>query len=265
MNLKAENYPYENFGEFYPDHQVDFRKIDFDPSWENIILPEFEKEYFKKLERYFSNCLKKTKGEAKFYPYPELVFNALYHTPLDKVRVVILGQDPYHNCEIHNEKAVPQAMGLSFSVPKGVAIPSSLINIYKNQLKFGHIKKLPNHGNLVSWAKQGCLMLNASLTVQHGVPGSHLNYWTPFTDTLIKYISDQLENVVFVLWGAPALNKLNLIDQKKHRVQISSHPSGLSCSKPLRHYDSFMNHDHFGEINEFLKKRGENPIDWNLK
>lgn len=265
MNLSVKNYPYESWGEYYDNNKVDLTDLDFDPSWEDAVLSEFEKPYFKKIEKYLSHCLKVTSGEAKIYPYPELVFNALYHTPLDKVKVVILGQDPYHNCEFHKDTRVPQAMGLSFSIPKGIKVPSSLLNIYKNQLKFGHINELPKHGNLVSWAKQGVLMINTSLTVQHSIANSHAKYWLPFTDHLIEYISENLQDVVFVLWGAPALKKLDLIDQKKHKIQISSHPSGLSYNKSLRHYKPFIQYDHFGEINQHLKSIGKKPIRWKIR
>ena len=205
-----------------------------------------------------------TDGKIKIYPYPNLLFNAFILTPLSNVKVVILGQDPYHCNEIHHDKIIPQAMGLSFSVPKGMKIPSSLQNIYKNLLKYKHIEIKPNHGNLSFWAYQGCLMLNTSLTVQHSYPNSHSKYWLPFTDKIIKYISNKLNNIVFVLWGNPALNKLNLIDQNKHKIIISSHPSGLSYNKKLKNYDSFENTDHFGEINKYLKEKNKKQIIWQV-
>jgi uracil-DNA glycosylase len=264
MVLTVKNYPYDNWGVYFNNHKVNMKVLDFDQSWEKVILLEFEKPYFKKLERYLSKCLEKTDGTAKFYPFPELLFNAFYHTPLDKVRVVILGQDPYHQCDIHQKVHVPQAMGLSFSVPVGTKIPSSLMSIYRNQLKFGHINKIPDHGNLESWASQGCLMLNTSLSVQEGAPMSHMKYWEEFTDTIIRYISDNLKDVIFVLWGGPALNKLKVIDQNRHNILVSSHPSGLSCHKGLQHYPAFVNFDHFGQINDILVKKGEARIEWAL-
>ena len=128
---------------------------------------------------------------------------------------------------------------------------------------YGHIEEIPKHGNLESWAKQGVLLLNTSLTVQHGYPNSHTMKWEKFTDAVIKYISDNKDKVVFVLWGSPALQKLTLIDKdKKHKIIVSSHPSGLSCHKPLRQYPAFMNYDHFGEINDYLKENKKKTIKW---
>ena len=260
MHLSKQKYPYESWGSFFDDYKVDLTDLDFDPSWEEIIVPEFDKEYFKKIETFLNKCLEKTNGEAKFYPYPELLFNSLYHTPLEKVRVVILGQDPYFNSELKVEKEIPQAMGLSFSVPKFMKTPSSLNNIYKNLKKFGHIKNIANHGNLSFWAHQGCLLLNTILTVQKGCPNGHEKKWTKLTDTLIKFISDNTENIVFLLWGANAYKKYDLIDDEKHKIIVSSHPSGLSCAKPFKTFDCFNDTDHFGKANKYLKKHGKPSI-----
>jgi uracil-DNA glycosylase len=260
--LSTENYEYETWGKTFPNEKVNLSTLKIHSSWKKLIKDEIDENYFDKLEKFLSKCLKVTKGDIKIYPYPDLVFNAFNTTPFNKIKVVILGQDPYHNNEEHKDEIIPQAMGLSFSIPVGIKVPSSLKNIYKNQLKFKQIKDLPDHGNLILWAKQGCLMLNTSLTVQHGHPNSHSKHWKPFTDTIIKTISDNKENVVFMLWGAPALGKLNLIDTKKHKVIISSHPSGLSCHKPLRTYKCFMDEDHFGKTNKFLIKNKKKPIEW---
>lgn len=261
--LSADDYDFESWGETFPEHKVSFDDISHHSSWDKFFENEDNKEHIVKIEKALSNMLKKTNGEIKIFPYPDLVFNAL-SLPIKKVKVVILGQDPYFNCRDIKKVCVPEAMGLSFSVPVGIPIPSSLQNIYKNQQKFGNIKEIPKHGNLTSWVKQGCLMLNTSLTVQHKVPNSHAKYWLPLTDNLIKYISHELDHVVFVLWGAPALNKLNLIDTKKHATIISSHPSGLSCNNSLKQYGSFVSVDHFGEINAALKKFKKKPIDWQI-
>jgi len=159
-----------------------------------------------------------------------------------------------------------QAMGLSFSVPYNFAIPSSLQNIYKNLQKYGHIRKIPNHGNLSFWATQGCLLLNTSLTVYEGADNKncHQSIWTKFTDNIIKYISDTNDYVVFVLWGAHAMSKCKFIDLDKHDAIISSHPSGLSADKPLSNYSSFNTYDHFGQINKLLQKHNKKPIIWQL-
>ncbi len=266
MDLSVTNYDYKPWNEIFTDYVVNLKDLDIDESWSDLVKSEMEKKYFAKLEKYLSHALKSTDGKVNIYPYPNLVFNAFNTTEFNSVKVVILGQDPYHNNEVHDSKLIPQAMGLSFSVPTGITVPSSLKNIYQNLLDFKHIKSKtkPTHGNLSSWAKQGCLLLNTSLTVQHGYPNSHCKFWSPFTDTIIKHISDNLENVVFVLWGAPSLQKLDLIDQKSHSVIISSHPSGLSYSKPLRSYPAFKDFDHFGKINEYLKKYDKAEINWEL-
>jgi uracil-DNA glycosylase len=139
-----------------------------------------------------------------------------------------------------------------------------LNNIYNNLSKYGHFKKSPSHGNLTFWAYQGCLLLNTTLTVQHKCPNGHEKYWTPFTDALIKFISDKTENIVFVLWGSYSLKKLDLIDQKKHKVLISSHPSGMSFNKPLKTYKPFSESDHFGQINKYLTSVGKSSILWQI-
>jgi uracil-DNA glycosylase len=260
--LNINNYNYKTWGEKYPDHKVSLTQLKYHISWKELFEKEMDKKYFEELEEFLSERLEKSKGKTRLYPYPDLVFNAFKLTALDKVKVVILGQDPYHNSEIHDNKIIPQAMGLSFSVPVSIKIPSSLQNIFANQIKYDHIKLKPDNGNLESWAKQGCLMLNTCLTVRHGRPNCHSKHWTKFTDQVIKYISNNSSNIIFVLWGAPALNKLKLIDEKKHKVIISSHPSGLSANKKLRQYDAFMHKDHFGEINEYLKKHNKGEILW---
>ena len=157
-------------------------------------------------------------------------------------------------------------MGLSFSVPYGIKIPSSLQNIYKNLIKYKHINKMPKHGNLISWAYQGCLLLNASLTVVHGKENKncHAQNWRSFSNKLIRYISNECKNVVFILWGAFALKKARFIDEDKHKIIISSHPSGLSYNKPLRTHQPFCNQDHFGIANKYLVENGRKPIIWRL-
>ena len=198
------------------------------------------------------------------YPLPELLFNAFHLTHLTNLSVVIIGQDPYFNSEEIGETYCPQAMGLSFSIPVDIAIPSSLQNIYKNLITYKHIEEMPKHGNLESWALQGCLMLNSSLTVLDGSNNKncHQHIWKWFTDEIIRYISNNTEKVVFVLWGNDALNKMPMIDLDKHEVVVSSHPSGFSVDKPLKNYPSFKDCDHFGKINDYLKKLGKPVVRW---
>ena len=271
--LLSTNYEYNTWGEEYPDHRnygvdkpIDLSSLPYNESWKPLFEKEFKKDSMKSISGNIGYCLNETKGGIKIFPYPKLVFNAFNLTPLKKVKVVIIGQDPYHGSNTvkigDEEKLVPQAMGLSFSVPEGIAIPSSLDSIYKNLKKYGHIEERPTHGNLEKWAKQGCLMLNATLTVQAKCPNSHQKYWTPFTDEVIKYISKKRKNVIFVLWGKFALDKMSLIDTEKHHVIISSHPSGYSCNNKLRQYSAFVDQDHFGLINEYLKERKKKQIKW---
>jgi len=238
-----------------------FDNIPYDPEWTVMMAVLKKNKKFKETERKIRDQLILNKS-LKIYPRPNYVFKALSITAPDDVSVVFLGQDPYFNCEYYQEKPVPQAMGLSFSVPNNMRIPSSLDNIFSNMLKFGQITKKPTSGNLWFWASQGCLMLNTALTVEDGQKKSHSNYWEWFTDYMIKYISDNLNGVVFVLWGSDAYSKINHIDLDKHHTICSSHPSGLSANKPFRNFPAFMDFDHFGEINKLLKSMGKREIMW---
>ena len=228
----------------------------YNESWKCMFENIRKNKKYKRTENKIKDELKEKKI---ILPKPKYVFKAFKITPLNKCKVVILGQDPYFNCE----NDVPLACGLSFSVMNGISIPSSLQNIYKNLIKFGHIKEIPNSGNLHSWAKQGCLMLNSALTTIKGKANEHSEYWSWMTDYIIKYISDNKENVIFVLWGSFAYNKLNLIDDTKHKVIISSHPSGLSCNNKMKGYECFRDTDHFGLINKYLKENNIKTINWN--
>lgn len=275
-NLSVYDYKYKTWSEKYKGNVVSFLSIKHDPSWKELFSKEKKESHWIKIETYLSKCLSMTDGKIRIYPYPDLVFNAFNCTSLKDIKVVILGQDPYHDiyeCESENNSeeeddsvnhVVPQAMGLSFSVPIGVPIPSSLKNIFANLKKYKHIKEIPKNGNLMHWACQGCMMLNTSLTVQHGHANSHAKVWQPFTDNVIEYISNSCEHVVFVLWGSNALSKLDMIDTDKHHVIISSHPSGLSCNKKLKNYPAFVDVDHFGAINKYLTKHKKNKIDWTI-
>lgn len=255
-NLSKTNYGIKNWIEKYSDLKVDLFKLKIHHSWDPITNSDKYKELLNKINNVLTECIQQ---KASIFPYPDLVFNALNLTPLKRVKIVIIGQDPYFNAE----KTIPQAMGLSFSVPKSVQIPPSLVNIYHNLYKYGHVVKHPSvikHGNLSFWAYQGCLMLNSALTVQEKCPNSHKEHWEELTDLFIQYISDNKANIVFMLWGLPALSKLRLIDAEKHKVIISSHPSPLSYTKPLRTYNSFISTDHFGEANKYLEKHNKDKI-----
>ncbi len=259
-NINTLNYNFKTWEEKFPDYNVDLLTLPINETYKEFYESTSFKENIEKINKYLSYCLNFTNGKVNIFPYPDLVFNALNATPLDKIKIVILGQDPYHDCIVKNDKIIPQAMGLSFSVPKGVPIPSSLKNIYNNLLKFKHISKIPKHGNLSFWAYQGCLMLNTILTVQKGCPNGHESKWAKLTDSLIQFISDHTTNVVFLLWGKNAYEKYKLIDNKKHKIIVSSHPSGLSCAKKFKSFECFNNEDHFGKANEYLKEHGKSEV-----
>jgi len=233
-------------------------------TWEAMIQELFQdKERKKRIEDKINE--EKDKSPEKLYPKPEYIFRALQITPMRRTRVVFLGQDPYFNSEEYKDALVPQAYGLSFSVPNNFDIPSSLNNIYKNLIKFGHFKTKPETGCLDHWAQQGCLMLNTSLSVVDGQKNCHSNLWRSFTDDIIKYINSNIDYVVFVLWGAEAFKKVNMIDLDKHDIIVSSHPSGFSVDKKMGSHEAFINVDHFGKINKYLLAHKKTPIDWTIQ
>ena len=221
--------------------------VKIEESWKRILKDEFEKEYFKGLIQF----IKTEKAAGKIiYPPGSLIFQAFDKTPFEKVKVVILGQDPYHN--------PGQANGLSFSVPDGIRKPPSLVNIFK-ELKNDLGLEIPESGNLERWTEQGILLLNASLSVRQGEPGSHGRAgWVHFTDEVIKKISDEKRNVVFLLWGSFAQAKESLIDQSKHFILKAPHPSPLSAHR------GFLGCKHFSKTNELLMQEGIQPVDWKL-
>ena len=226
------------------------------PSWLAVIGDELEKPYMQVLQAF----LKEEKAAGKvIYPPSPLIFNAFNHTPFEQVRVVIIGQDPYHG---QDNKGQPQAHGLSFSVPKGIAPPPSLVNIFKEIAADLNIKmspKISQSGDLTPWADQGVLLLNATLTVEQSKAGAHQGKgWEAFTDAAIAALNAQREGLVFVLWGSYAQKKGAFIDENKHLVLKSPHPSPLSA-----HRGFFGNHQ-FSNINQHLILQGQTPIDWQL-
>ncbi|MCX3266411.1 MAG: uracil-DNA glycosylase [Pedobacter agri] len=219
-----------------------------EPGWLAVLEDEFEKEYMKSLKAFLQE--EKQNG-ATVYPKGADIFNALNTTPFDQVKVVILGQDPYHGAG--------QAHGLSFSVQRGVAVPPSLKNIYKELETDIEGFITPNHGHLTYWAEQGVLLLNATLTVRASEAASHQNRgWEVFTDEIIKALSTKREHLVFLLWGKYAQQKAALIDQKKHYVLTAAHPSPFSA------YNGFFGSKHFSKANQLLIQNNLAPIDWNL-
>jgi uracil-DNA glycosylase len=215
-------------------------------SWKEALTSEFEKTYFLDLKKFLLD----EKTQHTIYPPGGLIFNAFDKTPFHQVKVVILGQDPYHG--------PGQAHGLCFSVPPGVPAPPSLVNIFK-EIRDDLALPIPSHGNLEAWARQGVLLLNTSLTVRANHPLSHQNKgWETFTDSVIKTLSDRRSGLVFLLWGRNAKAKVPLIDTAKHFVLTAAHPSPLSA------YNGFYGCRHFSKTNELLTKQSLEPIDWKL-
>jgi uracil-DNA glycosylase len=219
----------------------------YDESWSAILKPLMQQDYMEKLSAF----VQQERRHFEVYPPQNLVFNAFRLTTLQDVKVVILGQDPYHN--------VGQAHGLSFSVPQGIAFPPSLKNIFAELVTDLEGFQIPQSGDLTKWAKQGVLLLNATLTVRAHQAASHQKQgWETFTDQIIRRISSELENVVFVLWGSYAQKKSILIDEKKHLILKAVHPSPLSV------YRGFYGSKPFSKANAYLETNGKMPIDWRL-
>ncbi|TGK85481.1 uracil-DNA glycosylase [Leptospira bourretii] len=220
------------------------KDVQIESGWKEVLREEFEKPYFSNLREWVRDQYK----SATVYPPAKLIFNAFDSCPFDKVKVVILGQDPYHG--------PGQAHGLCFSVNDGVPFPPSLQNIFK-EIADDLQKPIPKSGNLTHWANQGVLLLNATLTVQKDKAGSHQNKgWEEFTDAAIKILAEKKSNIVFLLWGSFAQKKEVLIPPNKHLILKSAHPSPLSA------YRGFLGNKHFSKTNEYLQSQGKEPIDW---
>lgn len=219
-------------------------QVKIDPSWFEVLKAEFDKPYFEKLV----NFIKAEYSTKTIYPHGKNIFRAFELCPFDKVKVVIIGQDPYHG--------PGQANGLCFSVNDGVPLPPSLQNIYK-EIETDLNMKMPSTGNLDNWSRQGVLLLNATLTVRANQAGSHQRQgWEDFTDAVIKTISDRKENIVFLLWGKYAQEKGMIIDSSKHHILKAPHPSPLSA------YAGFFGCKHFSKTNQYLESIGKDPVNW---
>jgi uracil-DNA glycosylase len=215
-------------------------------SWKEVLKDEFEKQYFKELKEFLLD----EKARYTVYPPGGLIFNAFRMTPFEKVRVVLLGQDPYHGAG--------QAHGLCFSVNTGIKAPPSLVNIFK-EIESDLGVPVPRHGNLEKWAAQGVLLLNATLTVRAGQPGSHQRKgWENFTNAVISKLSEKRVGLIFVLWGKFAQEKESMIDTNRHYILRAAHPSPYSA------YSGFFGCRHFSRTNEILRKHGLVEIDWRL-
>lgn len=220
-------------------------EVKIEPSWKEVLSPVFKRHFFLQLVTHVKTEIA---SGSIIYPPGNLILNAFWQTPFNKVKVVILGQDPYHN--------PGQAHGLSFSVPAGTPLPPSLQNIYK-EIADNMGGTPPASGDLTHWANQGVLLLNAALTVRQNEPASHAKIgWTEFTDAVITTLSEQREGLIFLLWGKFAQDKQQLIDETRHVVLKAAHPSPLSA------YKGFLGCKHFSKVNEILTARGEVPIQW---
>ena len=227
----------------------DLKEIRCHHTWNLFFHHQFQNEKFTKLQK----CLEDHDKEytKKIFPPKHLVFNAFEILPMDKIKVVILGQDPYIN--------EGEAMGLSFSVPKGVKIPPSLRNIYKELNEDEKVEfDIPDHGDLTGWAEQGVLLLNSALTVREGKSNSHAEHWKYITDNVIKHISKKMNGIIFLLWGNYARHKKNYIDLDRHYILESVHPSPLSAQR-----GGWFGCNHFSKVNEILEKNKKCKIDWN--
>lgn len=219
--------------------------VRIDPSWKNLLCSEFEKPYFENLVSF----VKEEYNQHTCYPKGKEIFAAFDQCPIKNLKVVLLGQDPYHG--------EGQANGLSFSVKEGIPHPPSLVNIFK-EIQEDLMLPYPESGNLSRWATQGVLLLNATLTVRANKAGSHQGKgWETFTDAVIKTISDNCQHIVFLLWGSYAKKKINLIDTQKHYVLTSGHPSPLSANRGY-----WFGNKHFSKTNEYLSTVGKPTIDW---
>lgn len=230
------------------------------------IFDQIDKDIWEITEEYYNETIEKN---PNVFPIYTKIFNFTNLTMPDDVKVCIIGQDPYHG--VYKDPITnlyhPEAMGLSFSVPKECKIPSSLQSIYKNLKSHNHIYENPTHGDLTYWATQGVLMINSALTVEKSKPNSCQHMWCEFTDELIKIISSKYKGIVFLLWGKFAHSKkLNNVikNQESHYFVISSHPSGYSANSPYREFKSFMDTDHFGLTNKYLIEQNKTPIDWQI-
>ncbi|HEF1032040.1 TPA: uracil-DNA glycosylase [Campylobacter coli] len=225
---------------------INIKDIKINDDWKEFLKEEFNKNYFLEIKKRYIQALN---NNAIIYPPANLTFNAFNLTPLDRLKIVLLGQDPYHQPN--------QAMGLSFSVPYGVKIPPSLLNIYK-ELKADLSIEPSKSGDLSSWAKQGILLLNSILSVEAGKPASHSSWgWQEFSDAVISKLSLEKSGLIFMLWGNYAKSKKALIDTNKHFILEAAHPSPLART-------GFLGCKHFSKANEILRNLGKNPIDWQL-
>lgn len=270
--IDGNDYNFKSWNECFPHKNVSLRSLLTNSAWNEFFDIIERKPYYKGIERILSGFLEDTK--STIVPFPELVFNTLNILSPDKIKVVIIGQDPYINSIKINGKHIPQAMGLSFSVPLNYPKPPSLNNIYENLHHFKHIPEIPKGGCLAAWALQGCFMINAALTTFYSKSAAHRDVWKNFTNDLMCYINDKCENVVFLAWGKDAHMLCLNIDPTRHHIITSSHPSPLAYDKTYSGYEygknktnrkqvtypAFKSTDFFGKMNNYLVTNGKKEI-----
>lgn len=274
--INAKSYYYKSWIDYFQSERVNLCSLLFNQMWFEFFDMVGSKSYFRKIEEILTNCLSMKKN---IIPYAELVFNIFNILSPDRIKIVIIGQDPYPGMSKIDGKMIPHAMGVSFSVPFNCPIPESLTNIYRNLLNFGHIKKIPTNGNLIYWILQGCFMINASLTTFVGERNVHKHIWYYFTNDLLDYLINKFDKLIFMVWGRDAHLLCRKIDPKKHYIITSSHPSPLSFEKTFTGmeygisndmnvkrviYPSFKDTDHFGKANEYLESSDRMGIFWDL-
>lgn len=275
INIKTYNF--KKWSEYFPNNKVDIRYLIFNKDWSEFFDQIENKPYISVINNILSECIA---DKTILVPDAELVFNSLNVISPKDIKVIFIGQDPYIRLQEIDGKIIPQAIGLSFSLPIGYSKTPSLDNIYKNLIKFKHIKRIPNYGCLATWAIQGCFFLNAALTTVSGKSNAHKSIWEEFTKDIITYLSNKFQNLIFIAWGLNAHYIVLNVNPKQHLILTSSHPSPYSFSNNFQGwtyepnkilnlrkrvtYPSFSSFDHFGKINEHLKKNNKMPILWDI-
>jgi uracil-DNA glycosylase len=274
----SRSYLFKDWSACFPDSKVNLRSLVFNSDWYEFFDSISIKPYYNRIQEFLSGIV--AKDTQTIVPDAELLFNAFNICSPQNIRVVIIGQDPYHGSHHINGKTIPQAIGLSFSAARNYPIPPSLNNIISNMIEYKHISSKPSTGNLSFWAMQGCFMINTALTTIHSQPGAHRKVWAPFTTDLIEYITSKYNNLVFLAWGADANRLCKDINPSVHHIITSSHPSpysyqitftGLAYGKFKSErdrkrviYQSFHTVDHFGKANDYLISKERQPILWDI-
>ena len=272
--IDANRYDYKDWNECFPKKNVILRKLVFNTKWDDFFDLVSSKPYYDELEKNLSECLKNSNN--KIIPKAELVFNAFNTMEPNKIKIVVLGQDPFPGSSVVNDVTIDHATGIAFSSPINCPTPKSSSNFFLNLKKFGLISEYPKSGCLSSLAMQGVFFVNAALTALHGIKNSHKNLWNDFIGDLIDYLTTKYNNLVFIVWGKDANNMCKYINPSKHFIITSSHPSFYSCDKTTQGfeygpvvdeqyrntvtYPSFNSINHFGRANEWLKMKGKSEI-----